>query len=574
MIAMRRRASDLASATMASPVPRRVELTMDEIESLLNRTKAAISAGILSKDDYENLEALVDTAVYLSQAVDHNATTIEQLRAILRGPSSEKTRDVIKPDGGEGDPGSPAGGERVPDAGNKPPAKRKPKGHGRNSADAYPGAKRVPVPHTDLKPKQRCPDCGKGKLYALPKPAVIVRIVGEAPVQATVYELDRLRCNLCGEVFTAEAPEGVGSEKYDATAASMIALLRYGSGLPFTRLEGLQAGFGVPLPTSTQWDIVRETAGQLEPVYQELIRQAAQGEVLHNDDTSMTVLELTPERRSELFAENGAREYAPDRTGVFTSGIVSKRDGQRIALFFTGCKHAGENITDLLNSRLSELQPPIQMCDGLEHNLPKELEVLAANCIAHGRRNFVKVVDNFPDECRHVLEAMAKVYKNDAEARKQGMSPDERLHYHQANSAAVMEDLERWLVEQFEQRRVEPNSSLGRAISYMKNHWDRLTLFLREPGAPLDNNVCERALKKAILHRKNSLFYKTLNGARVGDLFMSLIHTCRLNETDPFDYLTQLQRHAPALADTPQHWMPWNYREMLEDTATTAQATR
>ncbi len=75
---------------------------------------------------------------------------------------------------------------------------------------------------------------------------------------------------------------------------------------------------------------------------------------------------------------------------------------------------------------------------------------------------------------------------------------------------------------------MEPNSGLGKAISYMLRQWPALTLFLREPGAPLDNNLCERALKKAILHRKNSLFYKTLNGAEVGDLYMSLIHTCEL----------------------------------------------
>ncbi len=94
----------------------------------------------------------------------------------------------------------------------------------------------------------------------------------------------------------------------------------------------------------------------------------------------------------------------------------------------------------------------------------------------------------------------------------------------------------------------------------MQNHWQKLTLFLRQAGAPLDNNVCERALKKAILHRKNALFYKTLNGARVGDLFMSLIYTCELNEVNPFDYLTRLQEHADEVATNPERWLPWNYR--------------
>ena len=124
-----------------------------------------------------------------------------------------------------------------------------------------------------------------------------------------------------------------------------------------------------------------------------------------------------------------------------------------------------------------------------------------------------------------------------------------------------MDSLKHWLTEQFETRQVEPNSGLGAAITYMTRHWDRLTLFLRQPGAPLDNNICEQALKKAILHRKNALFYKTQNGAQVGDLFMSLIYTCQLSGTDPFDYLTQLQKHAEDLAQRPQVWMPWNYRQ-------------
>ena len=104
---------------------------------------------------------------------------------------------------------------------------------------------------------------------------------------------------------------------------------------------------------------------------------------------------------------------------------------------------------------------------------------------------------------------------------------------------------------------------MGKAISYLLRHWQALTLFLREKGAPLDNNVCERALKKAILNRKNALFYKTLNGAQVGDLFMSLIHTCELNGVNPFDYLTELQRHCSEVERTPADWMPWNYRNTL-----------
>jgi hypothetical protein len=144
------------------------------------------------------------------------------------------------------------------------------------------------------------------------------------------------------------------------------------------------------------------------------------------------------------------------------------------------------------------------------------------------------------------------------------MTPEERLAFHRANSGPVMKKLRVWLKTQFEEKKVEPNSGLGVAITYVLKHWDRLTLFLRQPGAPLDNNIAERTLKKAIRHRKNSLFYKTRNGARMGDLFMSLIHSCELFSANPFDYMTELQRHVAELKTKPADWMPWNYRDTLQ----------
>jgi hypothetical protein len=204
------------------------------------------------------------------------------------------------------------------------------------------------------------------------------------------------------------------------------------------------------------------------------------------------------------------------------------------------------------------------MCDALSRNLPKELEVIVANCLAHARRKFIDQVQNFPEPCRYVLETLREVYQNDALAKQNRMSPDERLAWHQAQSAPLVAQFENWMNEQITERKVEPNSGFGKALSYMKHHFHKLTLFLRVPGAPLDNNLCERALKRAILHRKNALFYKTQNGARVGDLFMSLIHTCQLAGISPFDYLTELKIHAAELSHNPDQWMPWNYRDTLQ----------
>ena len=526
----------------------RLDVTSEELAALVEGVREA-----LGETGYQKLQAAIRTLGYVTELLETRQATLEKLRRLLCHSSTEKTKAVLQQAGVETgekkrkEPGAP---------------KSKAPGHGRNGAAAYRGARKVEVPHASLKAGDPCPDCQRGKVYPQRDPGVLVRIKGQAPIAATVYELEKFRCNLCGDVFTAAAPEEAGEEKYDETAASMIALLRYGSGFPWYRLEGLQENLGIPLPVATQCEIVKETAAQIQPAMDELIRQAAQGEVMHNDDTSMRVLSLDRGAASDV-------DIAAERTGVFTSGIVSIGEGFRIGLYFTGRKHAGENLSDVLKQRAAGLEAPIQMCDALSRNLPKlprELEIIIAHCMAHARRYFVEVTPNFPQECRFVLESLGEVYGYDEAARAQRMSHEERLHFHQEHSGPVMEKLHIWLDAQFDERRVEPNSGLGHAISYLLKHWDRLTLFLRQPGAPLDNNICERALKKSILHRKNSLFYKTRNGARIGDLFMSLIHTCELNGADPFDYLNQLQRHAEELKLTPPEWMPWNYRATLART--------
>lgn len=530
-----------------------LDVNTEELRQLVERARQAP----LEEDGYRKLQALIDTFEYVTQLLEDKQTTIQTLRQLLLKPSTEKTEKVLQKLGLE-----PSEKKNQAPEGNK--RESTVKGHGRNGAESYPAARKVTMAHPSLKPGDHCPECQKGKVYVQREPALLVRIVGQAPLAATVYQMERLRCNLCGKIFTAEPPDRVGTKKYDETAVSMIALLRYGSGFPLYRLEGLQANLQIPLPAATQWEVLAEAAPLLQPALDELIRQAAQGQVLHNDDTSMKVLSLMKEL---AFVERDSSD-PPERTGVFTSGIVSTTEGQKIALFFTGRKHAGENLSTVLARRAAELGPPIQMCDALSRNLPKPLQVIVGHCLAHGRRRFVQVAANFPSECQYVLEALGNIYHHDELAREQRLTPEERLRFHQAHSGPILEDLQVWLTAQLEEKKVEPNSGLGQAINYMLKHWEQLTLFLREPGAPLDNNVVERALKKAILHRKNSLFYKTRNGARVGDLFMSLIHTAELCGANPFEYLTELQRHAAELQQNPQEWMPWNYRQRLQGSST------
>ncbi len=513
--------------------PKRIDLTPEQLDALLKR----VETGTLQDGDYEIIKGMAETLSFLSQALDHKNTSIKRLLKLIFGDRTEKTTKVLQRNKADG----------------KKKKKKKRKGHGKNGAAAYHGAEKIKVPHETLKPKDRCPDCHQGKLYELSDPGVIVRVTGNAPCSAKIYELQKLRCNLCQQIFTASAPDNIGDEKYDAASGAMIALLKYGSGLPFNRLDQLQATLGVPLPSSTQWEIVESVADKIHPVYPELIRHAAQGDVVYNDDTVMKILELMKQSDEERHG----------RKGMYTSGILSTVDDRQMAVFVTGGHHAGENLADILKKRITGLPPPVQMCDALSRNQPKDFKTILANCMAHARRRFVDVEPNFPQECTYVLETLEEVYINDAVTKQQNMTPDQRLQYHQEKSAPLMDDLEDWLRQQFDDKKVEPNSSLGQAISYMLNHWEELTLFLRVPKAPLDNNLCERALKKAILHRKNSLFYKTEHGAYIGDLFMSLIHTCNLCKVNPFEYLKALQQHSAEIFRNPDQWMPWNYEKSI-----------
>jgi hypothetical protein len=517
----------------------KIEITPQEAQALLQRGEEKC----FDQQDYAVAVAIIRNYFALDHAYQEKSHAVQRLlnRFFSR---TEKAKAVLK------NGGPPAPASSTPEVTEGEPTKEKPKGHGRNGAASYAGARKICVPQPDYQPGDQCPLCPKGKLYSLGEPGVEVRIVGRAPLEATVYELDKWRCNLCGKVFTAPLPEEAGKEKYDETAGAMVALLKYGGGLPFHRLEMLQDSLGVPFPASTQWEIVEKTADQIHPVYRELMRQAAQGEILQNDDTTMKIL---------ANLQNNDPQDPNSRKGSFTTGVLAVQEERRMALFFTGPKHAGENMEKLLKQRAAGLSPPIQMCDALSRNLPKDFETLLANCLTHARRNFVDLVPSFPEECRYVIEALAKVYHHDKIAKQEGLSADLRLQFHQAHSGSVMERLKEWLQTQTNERKVEPNSSLGKAIAYMLKHWEPLTLFLRVPGAPLDNNLCEQVLKQAILHRKNSLFFKTEHGAYIGDLFMSLIYTCRLNRVNPFHYLTTLQKHSSELFKNPRKWLPWNY---------------
>jgi len=534
--------------------PELVTATQEELDEILQRARPA-----LSDQQYRLLEGVLATFVFVMLKLQNAKTSIKRFQRMLFGHRTEHKRNVLERAAAADDSQLPDGAESVPQMPATVPApKPRRPGHGRNGSQAYSGAPIVECEHSELESGDRCPQCNQGKVYDSP-PKSLVKVIGQAPLGATVYRVQRLRCRMCDAVFTAPLPAAVAAlPKYDSSCASMIAVLRYGNGLPHFRLEGLQASLYIPLPDATQWDIVSKAVRAPRAAFQELIRQAAQAPLLHSDDTPMKVLSLMKERES---AEAGG--VKPVAKAINTSGIVAVLEQHKVVLFFTGHAHAGKNMERVLAHRAQELAPAMQMCDALAANVAGEFETILANCLTHGRRQVADVAEQFPEAARHVIEALAEVYKNDAQCRQDQLSPEQRLSLHQAHSKPIMEDLQRWMNEQFEQRLVEPNSGLGKALRYLLKHWQELTLFLRKAGAPLDNNLCEQSLKRAILHRKGSMFYKTVSGAEVGDIYMSLIHTCRLCDVNPFDYLNALQQRAQEVIDAPARWLPWNFREQL-----------
>ncbi|MFC2141177.1 IS66 family transposase [Acidobacteriota bacterium] len=554
--------------------PQPLEISLEETEELLKR----LDEKKLEDKDFEKIKAFIRSFVFIQRLLERQKLSIKKLKNLFWGNTkTEKSENILplpgtesdkdKDEGeGEGEGGGGGGGgassSGIEDS-KKENIKKKKKGHGKNGANAYVGAEVVYVSHKKLKAGQLCPDCQGAKIYKWYKDGIEIRIKGSPPLKAIVYKLEKFRCALCGKIYTAELPEEAGEDKYDAAAKSIISLLKYGSGFPYYRMDNFQKALGVPVPASTQWDILEPVSKTAVHPYGELVRQAAQGKLFHTDDTGVKILEIMKENKERKVVTEDAADWEK-RKATYTSGIMSRVGDHVIVLYFSGRKYAGENLDEVLRRRAMDLGPPLQMCDALNQNYPKKVATIIINCLSHGRRKFVELLESYPLECRFVIETLAEVYKYDEEARVKKMTSWERLCFHQEKSKPLMDKLEKWFTEQFAQKKIEENSNLGQVINYMQNHWQKMTGFLRIEGAPLDNNCLERALKVAILNRKNAYFYKTKNGAHVGDVFMSLIETCRRAKANPFDYLTRIQENAIDVINNPGKWLPWNYKETID----------
>ncbi|MCB1113074.1 MAG: IS66 family transposase [Chlamydiia bacterium] len=517
--------------------PGRLDFTPEQIETLLNR----IEQECLEKEDYPILGDLIRAIVWMNLSLQEKDLTIRRLRSVF-GIKTETAEKLLKVAGG--------------DTKSKEPKKKKKDaekgGHGHKPTSDYTEANIVEVAHQSLKKGDQCPDCLKGKLFQL-KPGSVIRIKGQPWLQVEIYKPERLRCSLCGKVFTATLPlEKVFGSRADSTAKAIVSLLKYRGGVPFYRQGQLQEALGAPISPSEIWEMTEDVANAAQPIYAMLCSEAAKGDLIQNDDTTARILNI------EIKEED-------KRKGVFTTAILSTlKSGVRIGLFFTGRKHAGENLDAVLDQRPDTHPPPIQQCDALSRNIPKNHETQLSNCLAHARRKFYDLVEVWPQAVTKVIGLFSLLFENDRTAPK---DPLERLSWHQERSGPIMEELQGYCNSLLETKSVEPNSSFGKAIAYLNNHWEAFTLFLRVPGVILTNNDDEQLIKRSVLNRKNAYFFRTETGAKIADILMSIIETCVYNNVNPWKYLISIQEHSQEIRRNPYLWTPWHYYDRLKELA-------
>ncbi len=550
--------------------PKPIELSLEDRQKLIERIK-----NNMTSEDAEILTGIIDFNSWLQYSLEQKKISINKLQKIF-GSTSEKNLKKKKESsnknaGKKADEagehaGNPSDPESTADLATENAdhdstatpttdtnARKYVPNNGRLGHDKYTNAEIIYV-SAPCKPGDPCLEekC-KGTLK-ITKPGCVIKIVGQSFAKANKYILETLRCNLCEKYFSDQLPQNICDEKYDAAFKAQLCIHKYYLGIPNNRLAVYQQFIGIPLPSSTQFDKTEEVANDAYPAFKHLEKLAANGHLMHGDDTSVRI-------QSIIKANKNLNEKA--RVGTFTTGLISFNGKNKIHLFYSGRQHCGENILALLSKRDPNLPLVKYMCDALPANMPKGLKALIINCLIHGRRNFVDIEKFYSEECEFVLNIFSMVYKHEKEANEQKLNDEERLIHHQTYSKKPMEDLHLHCKKQLDEHIVEKNSPLGHAYNYMLKHWDKLTRFLHIAGAPLDNNTLEQALKIPIRVRKNSYFYATEHGAYIGSMLQSLICTCIAANQNPVEYLTVLQVHKLAVRRHPDEWMPWNYKDTI-----------
>jgi hypothetical protein len=434
------------------------------------------------------------------------------------------------------------------------PEKKKTIGHGRLAADAYSGAEVWDMLVPGLKPGDTCPEeACDGRLYEMSDPGVFIQVTGNPVAKATRYNLQKLRCSVCEIIFTAPLPDGVEEVKYTVSLIVMLMIHKYFMSMPLYRQETLQHYLGVPMPASTQWELMAAQKDVLEALYKAFEYDAAQGKGIAIDDTSAKIL--------EQIARNKKADKKADKASCYTTGIVSVHDDHMSYVFVTDNKTAGKSAAPFLRLRSDKLPTPYLMCDALTANIPEEVSsdlYILCYCLVHARRQFYNLPDGYDDLADEVMGMIGKIYDHEEYTKTKNMSADERLAYHQQHSAPVMSQLKAYLLAQ--EKEFEPNGVAGNAIQYILKRWTELTQFLRYAHVPLDNNPVERALKLIIQVRKSSMFYKTLESAKIASYIQTALYSAAQNDVNPYDYMMTILSNKKAVVKNPHQWLPWNYK--------------
>jgi hypothetical protein len=485
-------------------------------------------------------------------------------------------------DGARGGP-SPGSPESVEGSTSAEPESG-PKGHGRNGASAYVNAKHVFHALMVGVIGAICEACGVGRMSRYRQKLIVV-VKGQPLFDAAVHHFEQARCRLCGAIIraqgTASVTGGLGTSyiTYDWSACAMLLVMHYFAGVPFKRMESLQAGWGVPMPHANQWTLADASADRLLPLYKAIERHGIQNALaLRIDDTGSMIIEVQRQIRAEVAALEALGASANDvRTGINATGVYLETEQGEVLLYFTGRHHAGEIIDRILEHRNAvqqNVKKLVKVSDAASKNFSHAHhdELDEAVCNAHAYLKFRAVKDRHPEEYGLAGEVYKKVFDNDDAAKAQGMSPHERMLYHREHSLPEMERLKQMCCDKLASKLVEPNSPLWEPLTFIINQWERLTKFCEVPGVPLDTNVVEQMLIIPIRYLACSFNYKTQNGAEAGDLHMSLIATANANGVEPVAYLTECLENHEDLAKRPEHYLPWVYRARLEARDETAPA--
>ncbi len=449
------------------------------------------------------------------------------------------------------------------------------KGHGRNGADAFIHATKYVHALVAGIIGAICAFCGVGRVSPY-RDKIIIRVIGQSLFAAERHHFEQGRCRLCGAIVTAEGRElvvraGIGTSYivYDWSACAMLIVMHYFAGAPFKRLEALHQGWGVPIPDANQWRLADEGDDMLAHLYRALEKHGIQNAVtVRFDDTGSMVIDTRRQIQKEIQALTLLGESTKHvRTGINATGFYIETEEAKVVLFFTGRHHAGEMVDRLIEHRRAGAKKLVSVTDAASKNFSHHHadQFEQAVCNAHCYLKFRAVKDQFPAEHAVAGEVYDKVFGNDDKAKALDLDPHERMLYHREYSKPQMLRLWQMCNDKIDGHLVEPNSPLWEPISFVINQWPLLTKFYELPGVPLDSNLVEQVLIIPVRYLAGSFAYKTQNGAEVGDHFMSLIATANANGVEPVAYLADCLRNHEDLARRPEHYLPWVYRDRLDD---------